>query len=59
MGPKFYQPKGGMCAACISSGETCEGLPFKTMPVIEVDGFTAVVKCTSFQRRYTTGPTTG
>ena len=47
---KSFQPKGGMCAGCKSKQKDCSSLDFGRMPVIEVDGPTAIVRCTSYQR---------
>ncbi len=46
-----HQPKGGLCAACIHRTRDCSFLRFDTMPVIEADGLTRIVRCTDFQRR--------
>lgn len=45
-----YQPKGGMCVACANRHRNCSSLPFASMPVLEVDGQTIIVRCTQFQR---------
>ncbi|WP_157731403.1 hypothetical protein [Azotobacter chroococcum] len=46
-----YQPKGGMCVACRYAKHNCSSLPFASMPVLEVEGRTIIVRCTQFQRR--------
>ena len=43
-----YQPKGGMCAACIKKEADCSGLPFSDMRVISSDLETAIVVCSEF-----------
>lgn len=45
-----YQPKGGMCAACIHAPRKCDHLPFNKMPPIKRDAETIIVRCTDFQR---------
>lgn len=48
----IYQPKGGMCAACIHAARDCTHLDFAQMPVIgKWRGVALIVKCREFQKR--------
>lgn len=53
-----HQPKGSMCMACKLAHWDCRLLPFKQMPVIEVDKQTGVniVRCTHFKKPITETP---
>jgi len=42
-----YQPKGGMCTTCFYRDRNCKDLPFPLMPVIERQGRTIIVRCTT------------
>jgi len=46
-----HQPKGGMCAACRHALRDCSSLPFSSMPVLQRDGKTTIVRCTQFQHQ--------
>lgn len=47
-----YQPKGGMCAACVHIYLDCSLLDFKSMPRISGpdERGAVIVKCTAFYR---------
>lgn len=46
-----HQPKGGMCMSCTHAHRNCSHLPFGTMPAIDRDAKTIIVRCTEFKRR--------
>ena len=46
-----YHPKGGMCCACQYARRDCSALPFKSMPPIQRDTTTVIVRCTDFTRQ--------
>ena len=46
-----HHPKGGMCCACQHAHRDCSTLPFKTMPPIQRDTSTIIVRCTDFKRQ--------
>ena len=48
--PMTHQPKGGMCVACVHAKRNCSNLPFETMPPIQRDDKTVIVRCTDFKR---------
>ena len=44
--PTTYQPKGGMCMTCQHKDRDCSALPFHNMPMIRLDVFVCIVRCT-------------
>jgi len=47
----LYQPKGGMCASCVSKLNDCSHLVFSEMKVIEKYNDIKIVKCEKYTKQ--------